>query len=146
MFSGNAGTSQLVSIAITDDNVVEMLESFRVELQFGPEEVETDNILLIPNEATVTITDNDSTLLTWQGKDGAIGENGTFLGYVMVMVIGHCGCSSVADIGLDIARRTVMEGEGSLQVTVRVLGDRQLDSPVTVGLSTVSLNATGVWE
>lgn len=65
MFSGNAGTSQLVSIAITDDNVVEMLESFRVELQFGPEEVETDNILLIPNEATVTITDNDSTLLTW---------------------------------------------------------------------------------
>lgn len=63
MFSGNAGTSQLVSIAITDDNVVEMLESFRVELQFGPEEVETDNILLIPNEATVTITDNDSTLL-----------------------------------------------------------------------------------
>ena len=76
MFSGNAGTSQLVSIAITDDNVVEMLESFRVELQFGPEEVETDNILLIPNEATVTITDNDSTLLTWQGKDGAIGENG----------------------------------------------------------------------
>ena len=80
------------------------------------------------------------------GRDGAIGENGTFLGYVMVMVIGHCGCSSVADIGLDIARRTVMEGEGSLQVTVRVLGDRQLDSPVTVGLSTVSLNATGVWE
>ena len=63
MFSGNAGTSQLVSIAITDDNVVEMLESFRVELQFGTEEVETDNILLIPNEATVTITDNDSTLL-----------------------------------------------------------------------------------
>ena len=63
MFSGNAGTSQLISIAITDDNVVEMLESFRVELQFGPEEVETDNILLIPNEATVTITDNDSTLL-----------------------------------------------------------------------------------
>lgn len=80
------------------------------------------------------------------GRDGAIGENGTFLGYVMVMVIGHCGCSSVADIGLDVARRTVMEGEGSLQVTVRVLGDRQLDSPVTVGLSTVSLNATGVWE
>ena len=39
----------------------------------------------------------------------------------MVMVIGHCGCSSVADIGLDVARRTVMEGEGSLQVTVRVL-------------------------
>ena len=63
MFSGNPGTSQLVSIPITDDNVVEMLESFRVELQFGPEEVETDNILLIPNEATVTITDNDSTLL-----------------------------------------------------------------------------------
>ena len=64
----------------------------------------------------------------------------------MAMVIGHCRCSSVADIGLDVARRTVMEGEGSLQVTVRVLGDRQLDSPVTVGLSTVSLNATGVWN
>ena len=63
MFSGNPGTSQLVSIPINDDNVVEMSESFRVELQFGPEEVETDNILLIPNEATVTITDNDSTLL-----------------------------------------------------------------------------------
>lgn len=63
MFSGNPGTSQLVSIPITDDNVVEMSELFRVELQFGPEEVETDNILLIPNEATVTITDNDSTLL-----------------------------------------------------------------------------------
>ena len=63
MFSGNPGTSQLVSIPITDDNVVEMSQSFRVELQFGPEEVETDNILLIPNEATVTITDNDSTLL-----------------------------------------------------------------------------------
>lgn len=63
MFSGNAGTSQIVSIPITDDTVVEMSESFRVKLQFGPEEVETDNILLIPNEATVTITDNDSTLL-----------------------------------------------------------------------------------
>ena len=63
VFSGNAGTSQQVSIPITDDNVVEMMESFRVELQFGPEEVETDNIFLTPNEATVTVTDNDSTLL-----------------------------------------------------------------------------------
>ena len=62
------------------------------------------------------------------------------------MLIKHCGCSSVAEIGLDVARRTVMEGEESLQVTVRVLGDRQLDSSVTVGLSTVSLNATGVWH
>ena len=62
------------------------------------------------------------------------------------MLIRHCDCSSVADIGLDVARHTVMEGEESLQVTVRVLGDRQLDSSVTVGLSTVSLNATGVWH
>ena len=101
MFSGNAGTSQLVSIAITDDNVVEMLESFRVELQFGPEEVETDNILLIPNEATVTITDNDSTLLaclhnmaSWRFIKTYKGEEGwsyrrewcsTFLGYVIAM-------------------------------------------------------------
>ena len=55
MFSGNAGTSQIVSIPITDDNVVEMSESFRVKLQFGPEEVETDNILLIPNGILQTV-------------------------------------------------------------------------------------------
>ena len=65
MFSGNPGASQLVSIPLTDDNVVEMSESFHVELQFGPEEVETDNILLIPNEATITITDNDGMLLAY---------------------------------------------------------------------------------
>ena len=62
LFSSETPREQSVSILITDDSEVETRESFRVRLRFGPqEEEEGEGILLIPNEATVTITDNDST-------------------------------------------------------------------------------------
>ena len=62
LFSSETPREQSVSILITDDSEVETRESFRVRLRLGPqEEEESEGILLIPNEATVTITDNDST-------------------------------------------------------------------------------------
>ena len=57
VFSSESNT-ETVSIAITDDSEVETLESFMVRLR--QDEEESGGILLIPAEATVTITDNDS--------------------------------------------------------------------------------------
>jgi len=46
-----------------------MLESFQVRLRFGPqEEEESDGILLIPNEAMVTITDNNGMSNSMMGQ------------------------------------------------------------------------------
>jgi len=54
---------------ITDDSEVETLESFQVRLRFGPqEEEESDGILLMPNEAMVTITDNNSMSNSMMGQ------------------------------------------------------------------------------
>jgi len=69
VFSSELDREQSVSILITDDSGVEMLESFQVCLRFGPqEEEESDGILLIPNEATVTITDNNGTSNSMMGQ------------------------------------------------------------------------------
>jgi len=69
VFSSESDREQSVSNLITDDSEVEMLESFQVRLRFGPqEEEESDGILLIPNEAMVTITDNNGMSNSMMGQ------------------------------------------------------------------------------
>ena len=50
---------QVVTILINDDEAPEPSESFTVRLEL---QTEDSNVLLIPNEARITINDNDSML------------------------------------------------------------------------------------
>ena len=87
---GSSTRPQVVTILIEDDEVPEPSESFTVRLEL---QTEDSNVLLIPNEAVITINDNDSMLFAVTLK---LVEHSFSVSLRSCLLIDHpltgCGC------------------------------------------------------
>ena len=121
-------SSLVVPVRIINDGVDEENEQLLSRLQLEPVEGDSPNVQVLPNQATLTILDDD-------GKISSFLNNGIFMLYLLYYLI------SGISIGFELPRYTVNEGDGSIEVCA-VLTSGSLERTVIFTLSTGDDSAT----
>ena len=121
MVTFNSGsTSQTVTVMADDDNMIEDDETFTLSLT----STDTAIAMLMPQSATVTITDQTSKYILCHIN--RIEE------YVATRKnLNYCFFSSALTFGFDPSAYSIMEGESEM-VTVTVMGGGTLERQVAV--------------
>ena len=118
-------SSLVVPVRIINDGVDEENEQLLSRLQLEPVEGDSPNVQVLPNQATLTILDDD-------GKISFLKFNEEILYLYRISGI---------SIGFELPRYTVNEGDGSIEVCA-VLTSGSLERTVTFTLSTGDDSAT----
>jgi Ca2+-binding RTX toxin-like protein len=162
MFAANSTTAQVVTVAITNDVLVELTETFTVSLAVNSGTALGTRSVNVTDQATGTITDDDSaTASIRNGSNAAEPSTG---GSFIVELTAASSTETVVQIAIDLLTTADSPDDGTITgtglsldlgtglgtvtfaagVTSRTINVNVTDDDIVEGTETVILNLTGI--